>query len=182
MTSDAPVLIVPGIGGSGPEHWQSRWELTHPRWRRVEQRDWDNPVLEQWLAPLDSAVAQHGPTTILVAHSLGCLLVAHWACRAPSPTLPRVAAALLVAPPDPAGPSFPAQAATFGPTPSRRLPFPTLVVASTDDPYGSQAHAEHCARAWGSRFVCIGAAGHINACSGLGDWPQGLGLLEELTP
>lgn len=169
-------LIVPGIGNSGPRHWQTLWERQHPEWRRVQQRDWDRPVRDEWLQALESAMAEAPAPSVLVAHSMGCLLVAHWAQRSSLP----VRAALLVAVPDPEGPCFPPAAQGFQPVPSEKLRFPSLVVASSDDPFGSVAHARRCATDWGSAFIEIGAVGHINADSGLGDWPAGLELLERL--
>jgi predicted alpha/beta hydrolase family esterase len=173
---EAKALILPGIGNSGPEHWQSLWELTHPSFRRVAQRDWDHPEREEWVAALEAAAAEAGPDLLLVAHSLGCLLVAHWAQRSRR----SVQGALLVAVPDPSSAAFPAEGTSFGPVPLQPLPFPSIVVASEDDPYGSIGHAQRCARAWNSRLVCIGPAGHINAASNLGAWPEGLELLELL--
>jgi predicted alpha/beta hydrolase family esterase len=173
---DAEALILPGIGNSGPGHWQSLWELAHPSFRRVAQRDWDDPEREEWVAILEATAAQAGPYVLLVAHSLGCLLVAHWAQHSTRP----VRGALLVAVPNPSGDAFPAAGSSFGPVPLERLPFPSIVVASEDDPYGSLAYAQRCASAWGSRLVTIGPAGHINAASNLGMWPEGLELLELL--
>jgi predicted alpha/beta hydrolase family esterase len=170
------VLTFPGIGNSGPEHWQSLWELSRPNFVRISQRDWDNPVCAEWVAELERTVTRLGPSVVVAAHSLACLAVAHWAARPHAP----IKAALLVAVPDPVGPGFPAEAAGFSPVPTRRFSFPTIVVASTDDPYGSLAHAEVCATAWGSRLVNIGAAGHVDAASKLGRWPDGYRLLEEL--
>lgn len=176
----APILLLPGIGDSGPAHWQSLWQAAHPAMRRVVQRDWDHPQCDDWCRTLDAAVddtlRRAGMPPLLVAHSLGCLLVAHWAARSRQP----VRAAMLVAVPDPAGPAFPSQATGFAPLPMQRLSFPSLIVASSDDPYGSLDHARRCAQAWGSRLVEAGAAGHINASSGLGDWPQGLAWCAEL--
>lgn len=170
------VLTFPGIGGSGPRHWQSLWEQTHPEFVRVPQRDWDHPVCEEWVAVLEHTVQSSGSPVVVVAHSLACLAVAHWAARAHAP----IKAALLVAVPDPERPSFPAEAVGFTPLTRERFAFPSIVVASTDDPYGSLAHARACAVAWGSRLLNIGAAGHINASSGLGVWPEGLALLRQL--
>ncbi len=176
-TSDGVVaLIVPGIGNSGPRHWQTLWEGQHPHWRRVQQRDWDCPDREVWLQGLEAAMAVAPVPTVLIAHSMGCLLVAHWAERSSIP----VRAALLVAPPDPAAPAFPPAARGFERVPSGRLPFPSLVAASSDDPFGSVEYAKRCATDWGSAFVEVGALGHINAESNLGDWPAGLALLERL--
>ena len=171
-----PVLILPGYGDSGPQHWQSLWQSAEPSFRRVQQRDWEHPVCAEWCAALEQAVAHSGPETLLVAHSLGCLLVAHWAAASTQ----RIRGALLVAVPDPAGPAFPQEASGFAPLPRQRLRFPSIVVASSDDPYGSPGHSAACAVAWGSRLVEIGAAGHINAGSGLADWPAGRELLRDL--
>lgn len=170
-----PVLILPGIGGSGPEHWQSRWEALEPAYRRVEMPDWDRPELEVWLARLDAAVKAAQAAPVIVAHSLGCLAVAHWAARGG-----QARAALLVAVPDPAGPLYPDEAASFAAVPSVPLGFPSHVVASKNDPYGGCEFAQRMARAWGSEFTDVGAQGHINADSGLGDWPFGRQLLAGL--
>lgn len=170
------VLTFPGIGNSGPAHWQTLWERANPDFVRIVQRDWDRPVCEEWVAALENTVQRLGPSVVIVAHSLACLAVAHWAAKAHSP----IKAALLVAVPDPEGENFPAEALGFSPLPRQALDFPSVVVASTDDPYGSLSHAQSCAAAWGSRLVNIGAAGHINAGSGLGSWPAGYALLEQL--
>jgi len=169
-------LILPGYGNSGPEHWQSLWEAANPAFRRIEQRDWGRPVCAEWVAALEQAVANSGPNTVLVAHSLACLLVVHWAA---STRLP-IKAALLVAVPDPLGANFPSDALGFAPLPKQPLPFLSQMVASSDDPFSDQEYSQACAAAWGSRWMSIGAAGHINGSSGLGDWPQGLQLLRAL--
>lgn len=170
------VLTFPGIGNSGPQHWQSLWEQANPSFVRIAQRDWDNPVCEEWASVLEGTVQGLVSSVVVVAHSLACLVVAHWAAKAHSP----IKAALLVAVPNPDGPDFPAEAVGFSPLPMQPFPFPSIVVASTNDPYGSLAHAQACASAWGSRLVNIGAAGHINADSNLGQWSQGFELLKQL--
>lgn len=169
-------LILPGLGGSGPDHWQSGWEKRYG-YARVEQANWDAPSLGDWMAVLDERVHRASSPVVLVAHSLACSLIAHWAESASRIPL----AALLVAPADiDALASTLPQVASFAPVPMRRLPFATTVVASDDDPYVSSDRAERCARSWGSEFVTVGAAGHINAESSLGDWPHGHALLEAL--
>lgn len=170
------VLTFPGIGNSGPQHWQSLWEQSNPEYVRISQRDWDNPVCEVWASVLEDTVQRLGPSVVVVAHSLACLAVAHWAAKSHSP----IKAALLVAVPNPDGPSFPAEAVGFSPLPMQPFSFPSIVVASTNDPYGSHAHAQACAAAWSSRLVTIGAAGHINASSDLGQWLEGYELLRQL--
>lgn len=168
-------VVLPGIGGSGPAHWQTLWEQADPNMRRFAPADWDAPDLEDWIAALDLAVAQAPEPPVLVAHSLACLLVAHWSARS---TLP-VSGALLVAPPDPAGSAFPEEARGFGYPPESPMRFPSLLIASTNDPYGPLDYARLRAGQWGSRFVEAGALGHINGASGLGDWTWGRAQLDE---
>jgi predicted alpha/beta hydrolase family esterase len=171
-------LTLPGLGNSGAGHWQSRWEQAWPGIVRVQQRDWSQPVCHEWTETLESAVARAGSDVVLVAHSLGCLLVASWSVR----TRLAIRGALLVAPPDPDGPNFPAAPRGFSSPPRTPLSFSSIVVASTNDPYGSLAFARSCAENWGSEFADIGAAGHINAASGLGDWPEGFTQFRRLLP
>ena len=171
-----PILILPGIGNSGPEHWQSLWEASDPAFVRVQQRDWDNPNCEEWVATLEDAARHAGPEAILVAHSLACLVVASWATQRHAP----IRAALLVAVPNPNGLNFPKEAVGFSQTPTQPFAFRSTVVISGDDPYGSPQHSKSLAHAWGSRVVEIGNCGHINASSGLGAWPEGYELLRQL--
>ena len=175
MESDNPVLILPGLGNSGPQHWQTLWNLRHLDWQRVKLGNWDSPVCEDWVRTLDVAVQACPSPPVLVAHSLACLLVAHWAHR--STIVPK--AAFLVAVPDPQSASFPATSRGFVPVPMVPFAFRSLVVASANDPFGSLAHAKECATAWGSTFVDIGRAGHINAESGHGEWSEGYALLQQ---
>jgi predicted alpha/beta hydrolase family esterase len=177
------ILILPGYGNSGPEHWQSFWEAAHPEYRRVQQAAWEAPACKDWVAALDRAVSgthDSGTQIILVAHSLACLLVAHWAAAYPDAAASRIEAALLVAPPDPSGPAFPTDATGFSPLPMAALPFRSLVVASTDDPYATVEYCLRCSQGWGSRFEVIGPKGHINSASGLGPWEEGARLLDGL--
>jgi predicted alpha/beta hydrolase family esterase len=169
-------LVLPGIGNSGPKHWQTHWEQSHGEFQRIHQRDWDHPVRTEWVESLEKTVGATGPQTILVAHSLACLLVAHWATT----TCQKIKAAFLVAVPDPTGASFPKEAVGFAPVPLQKFPFPSIAVVSEDDPYGPMEFAERCALAWDSRLVDIGAAGHINGSSNLGSWPDGFALLQSL--
>ena len=176
MSVTTPVLVLPGLGNSGPQHWQTRWALRHPDWQRVNLGNWDSPVCDDWVRALDVAVQACPSPPILVAHSLACLLVAHWASRVRA----TVKGALLVAVPDPSSPRFPTSARGFAPVPMQPHGFPSTVVASVNDPFGSSTFAQRCADAWGSRFVDIGEACHINANSGLGDWAEGYVLFQNL--
>jgi len=176
-TARPPVLIVPGIRGSGPAHWQSHWQRAVAGAERLEQSDWDRPRLSDWTAALAEALRRR-PGAVVVAHSLGCALVAHYARISGGRN---IGAALLVAPADVdrAAPWLGRQH-TFGPMPDERLGFPTLVVASRDDPYVSLGRARGFADRWDADFHDLGHAGHINVDSGHGPWPEGLPLLDGL--
>jgi predicted alpha/beta hydrolase family esterase len=169
------ILIVPGLGNSGPEHWQTHWEQ-HYGYPRVQQHNWDQPIQADWVQTLEKTVAAAGPDVVLVGHSLGCITIAHWA----STTRHRIKGALLVAPADVDRPDMPVEILNFAPIPLTHLSFPSIVVASTNDEYMTLERAQQLAQAWGSRFVNIGALGHINSESGLGLWPEGHALLREL--
>ena len=179
---DPPVsgLVLPGIGNSGPDHWQTRWEAIDPALRRLHQAEWDAPRCADWVRTLDARLTAADRPVHLVAHSSACLMVAHWAAQAAPANLARVAGALLVGPSDPDGPSYPAGPTGFSPVPLIRLPFPTIVVASTDDEYVALERAREFAAAWGSRIVVLERAGHINSASGLGNWLEGYALLGSL--
>jgi hypothetical protein len=166
-------ILLPGINGSSPLHWQSLWEAANPQMRRFSPSDWDAPILSDWSLALDRAVAATRSPPVLVAHSLACLLVAHWLKTSPLP----VAGAFLVAVPDPTGVKFPREAASFAAPPEDRFRCPSLILASSDDPYGSLEHAHRRAAQWGSSSIEIGPLGHVNDRSGLGDWPTGAALL-----
>ncbi|MES1171792.1 MAG: alpha/beta fold hydrolase [Bacteroidota bacterium] len=171
-------LVLPGINDSGPDHWQTAWERGLVGARRVLAPDWDRPVCAEWVASLEHAVSRSGPDVVLIAHSLGCLQVVHWARR----TRLVVRGAFLVAPPNPDGDSFPEEATGFAPLPMARLAFASTLVASADDPFAGADFSRRCAAAWGSRLIDIGPRGHVNAASGLGDWPEGRPLLDDLSP
>ncbi|MBR0959291.1 RBBP9/YdeN family alpha/beta hydrolase [Bradyrhizobium japonicum] len=168
------IITLPGLGGSGDTHWQTLWERADARFTRFQPASWDQPDLGDWEQSLERAVSHCARPPVLVAHSLACLLVAHWAARFPS----AIAGAFLVAVPDPGGANFPNEAAAFKPVPDRPLRFPSLIIASTDDPYGGLEMTQRRARVWESGSIVLGALGHINASSRLGDWPQGRALLD----
>lgn len=172
-----PVLIVPGYRGSGPTHWQSLWEASDPAFRRVVQRDWNQPTLSEWLETLHGSITACRAAPALVAHSLGCALVAHWAVTYGQ----GVKAALLVSPSDVDSPAHtPAEVRGFAPIPLGAFPFPSTVVASTNDPRVDLERAAFFAKSWGSRFVVVPRAGHINERSGLGEWWEAKALLRAL--
>ena len=171
------ILLLPGWQNSGPDHWQSLWEARHG-YPRVEQHDWMRPLRGDWSARLEETVVDADGPVVLVAHSLGCILTAWWAAH--SPNAHRVQGALLVAPGDVERPDLAAQIHGWSPIARQPLPFPSVLVGSRNDPYCSYERAEGLGEAWGARFVDGGARGHINAESGLSDWPEGHHLLHTL--
>ncbi len=176
---DVRFLMVPGIDGSDRLHWQSRWERElGASAGRITPSSWSEPELTDWMAALDRAVPADRPTMV-VAHSLGCLAVAHWlSTRSVAAVRGTVRGTVLVAPPDTAGPAFPTAAArTFVGLPTERLPVPGLVIGSDDDPYATPEVTGALAAGWGVPAVGVGAAGHLNSASGLGRWPAGWALV-----
>jgi len=171
------VLLLPGWQNSGPEHWQSRWESLHGH-LRVDQHDWMRPRRGDWIARLEEVLIDGEGDAVLVAHSLGCLLVAAWAAH--SRHTARVRGALLVAPGDAEQEALRTVLPSWSPIVRERLPFPAVLVGSRNDPYCSFTQAQALANAWGARFVDLGERGHVNAESGLGDWAEGLALLKPL--
>jgi predicted alpha/beta hydrolase family esterase len=168
--SEADILIIPGWGNSGPEHWQSRWQAKLSSARRVEQTDWDAPASRPWVDAAVAAIDAAEKPVVLVAHSLGVPTAIAAAGKARG----RIVGGFFVAPPDlePTG-SVPPELREFGPYPRAPLPFPSIVIASSNDPYGSLEHAGDIANAWGSLFIDARESGHINSDSGHGPWPEG---------
>jgi predicted alpha/beta hydrolase family esterase len=173
------VLLLPGWLDSDPDHWQSRWQALHGD-VRVVQDDWLWPKRGDWMARLEEVLLDDETPALLVAHSLGCQLVAAWAAH--SKHVARVKGALLVAPPDTERDDMPPNLHGWRPIVRARLPFAAIAVTSSDDPYCAPERGATLARDWGAERIDIGARGHINGESGLGDWPAGRALLERLRP
>lgn len=174
---DSRVLLLPGWLNSDTPHWQSRWEQLHGD-RRVEQDDWLWPKRGDWMARLEEVLLQDDTPAVLVAHSLGCQLVAAWAAH--SQHTHRVRAAMLVALPDVERDDMPPQLTPWRPIQRQRLPFKSMAIVSSDDPYCATDRAAQMAADWGSELMSIGARGHINGESGLGDWAEGRAMLQAL--
>jgi len=176
MTSPQ-ILLLPGWQNSDPAHWQSRWEAIYGD-HRVEQHDLMRPLRGDWCARLEEAVlAAQGPVA-LVAHSLGCILLAAWAAH--SRQVSKVRAALLVAPGDVERDDLRQMIPGWAPIVRQQLPFPSLMIAADNDPYCAAERSREMARDWGASYIAAGARGHINSESGLGDWPEGRKLLTDL--
>jgi uncharacterized protein len=179
LEATPPWIIVPGWGGSGPDHWQTLWaEATGAI--RVALTDWYDPNRRNWLAAIESTLAQQSRRDarppIVIAHSLGCIAVAEWART----TRRVVRAALLVAPADVERAECAEMFHEFQPLPHNPLPFRSLVVASDNDPYITLARARDVAVTWGSELHVVRAGGHLNTASGFGQWPEGQTLLVDL--
>lgn len=179
-TADVDILIVPGLGNSDPDHWQSRWERNLRTARRVVQDDWLAPSKDDWVRRLVEAVDAAVRPAVLVAHSLGCIAVVHAAHEL---ACDKVAGAFLVGTPDVDNPDIwpdvdlrrwhPA-AAGFAPLPGKPLPLPARMIASSNDPYCALERSQALAAAWGADLSVIAQAGHLNTASGQGPWPEGL--------
>lgn len=172
----ASVILIPGISNSGPTHWQTLWEAKYPNTIRLQQADWDHPDCDKWAERLEVLVCSVQEPPVLVAHSLGCLVACKWAAQSSRP----IKAALLVAVPDPAGPSFPQEATGFSALPSDLGGRRVVMVSSTDDPFSSPLYTQQRAVVWNAQHIAAGSLGHINAASGLGDWDQGWKIVEQL--
>jgi len=172
------LLLLPGLGNSGEKHWQTFWHEKFKNSKRIIQDNWDEPILEDWIARLKEEVQKLEGPTILVAHSLAVSLVLHWAS---SNNDKDIVGALLVAPTDVDSPEHtPEIIRNFSPMPIIKLPFPSIVVASENDPYASFERKKYFAEQWGSDFVNVGQQGHINSDSDLKYWEEGQLILQQL--
>jgi hypothetical protein len=170
-------VFLAGVGDSEPEHWQRRWYRAIPGALWVDHDDWERISRDRWIAELDAALGPSTRPSVLVAHSVGCLLAAEWLRERPEAA---VAGAFLVAPPDVSSPCFPPTVVGFRPLqsfPAAPLPCPTVVVASQTDRYATIEHTRAVAARWGASVVDVGDCGHINLASGLGDWCEGQALI-----
>jgi predicted alpha/beta hydrolase family esterase len=171
-------LLVPGLGNSGPEHWQTYFQNSGENFYRIEQQEWDEPICEEWVAAIDKKVLEFDlSTVVLIGHSLGCSTIAHWATKHKR----QIKGAMLVAPSDLEAPQYTFPAIGFAPIPLDKINFKTIVVASADDIWVSLDRAKLFADNWGSEFINIGNAGHINAVSGHTKWEEGMAILKTLS-
>lgn len=170
-------FIVPGIGNSGPEHWQSYFEKSASNFTRINQLDWDGPSCADWIENINAAISNYDLTTVvLIGHSLGCAAIAQWAQKYNR----KIKGALLVAPSDVEAPQYIFPTIGFDPIPLSKIDFKTILIASTNDEWISIERAEFFAKKWGSEIINIGDAGHINAASGYGEWKEGLRILKSI--
>lgn len=172
------LLIIPGLGDSGVDHWQNFWLEYFPNTTKVQQDNWDQPLLNEWITRFEETLQTIQEPAVLVAHSLGTILVAHWAKTFQNSFIKGV---LLVAPADvDSSEHTPECIRNFSPIPLQSLPFPSIVVGSENDPYMTLERAQELAQNWGSDFLNIGKKGHINSEMNLGLWEEGQAILKLL--
>lgn len=177
MATQTPVLILPGLYNSGELHWQTVWEKNNPSFFRVQQADWETPICSDWIARIDDEIVKRGAeNVVLVGHSLACQTIIKWYEKYQR----IIKGALIVAPSDVDAPSYPEGTQGFKPMLLIKLPFPSIVIASTNDIYIGFEQAQRFAQAWGSTFVNAGDLGHINSDSNLGEWAFGFEQLQKL--
>lgn len=178
---DFDFLFLPGRGNSGPDHWMTHWLGLFPNASRVLQRTWDAPDPEDWVQRVDQAVRAAPKDVVLLGHSMATITTVKWAGRAEPDVLAKVKGAFLVATTDVEDPDPDFDLVRpFAPIPLAPLPFPTLVVASRNDPRVSFERSRQFATAWGAAFVDVGELGHMGNPDKLRDWPVGLLMLGKL--
>lgn len=170
-------LIIPGLGNSGPLHWQTFFENSASNFTRIQQQDWEAPSCDDWIKIIDGEVSKYQlDSVVLIGHSMGCTAIAHWAKNYQK----KIKGALLVAPSDLEAPAYTFPATGFTPIPFEKFNFKTIVVASENDEWVSPERARFFAASWGSEFISLGEAGHLNVASGYGEWKEGLEILKKL--
>ncbi len=181
--STPTILFVPGLRDHVADHWQTLLEAKLPNARSVPRMERDKLSCAAWVAALDRSLAHIEGPVILVAHSAGVMITVHWARRHER----AIKGALLATPPDfesPLPEGYPTQEVLrqngWLPTPRAKLPFPSIVAASTNDPLGALDRVEALAGAWGSRLVNVGAVGHLNPAAGYGEWGRAEDFIREL--
>jgi uncharacterized protein len=174
--TEAYVFILPGLNNSGPQHWQTLWENEFG-FIRINQNDWDTPRCEDWILVINEVLEEYEDSEILlVGHSLACCTIVHWSNKFKR----SIKGALLVGPSDVEAPSYPEGTTGFAPMPLQKIPFPTVVIASSNDEYVTLERAKFFSDHWNSKLVEVGPLGHINSASNLGKWPEGLEWLIKL--
>ena len=171
-------INIPGLRNAGPDHWQSSWEANHPgQFYRIAQTNWQQPDCQQWTTQLEKELSRFDlKEVVLIGHSVGCAAIVNWHQRFGK----RIKGALLVAPSDVDDPDYPKYITGFSPLPLQKLPFQSIVVASTNDHVVAYERAKHFAACWGSELVTLQNAGHIEDKSGYGNWEAGLELVGKL--
>ncbi|MBM3455956.1 MAG: serine hydrolase family protein [Bacteroidetes bacterium] len=176
MNSETNFLVIPGYGNSDKDHWQTFFETQLTNCHRIEQESWENPQCEDWINTINNTVIRYdADSLVLVSHSMGGIAIAHWASRFNT----KIKGAFIVAPPDLENPYLDLNLESFTPIPTLKLPFPSIVIGSSNDNWATLERTQTFADNWGSKLIIIGVAGHINTTSGYGKWENGLNLLKQ---
>lgn len=171
-------VFVAGYGNSEPEHWQRLWfeKTKNAHW--VEQKDWNSPNRDMWIEELEKTLLNVNYPILIIAHSIGCQTVVEWVEKYYKNQ--DIIGALFVAPPDTSAESFPKVIVGYKNTLQKKLPFNSICILSSNDPYSSIENAEKLAKLWESEVVHVGKKGHINLASNLRYWDEGRKILERL--
>ncbi|WP_374663688.1 RBBP9/YdeN family alpha/beta hydrolase [Acinetobacter sp.] len=169
-------VIVPGVGGSEYHHWQSWLQRQLMSCSRVQQQNWHQPVLKEWIAQFVKTVAPIQDDIQIVAHSFGCLTTV--AALAQHPELnQKVKNLILAAPANPArfgdaGFSRDSQNDYADYFHQLKISVPATMLISENDPWLAFEDAKQLADAWKLYPVNLGSVGHINVASGFGPFPE----------
>ena len=169
-------VFVAGYGNSIGKHWQRLWfeKTQNAYW--VEQKNWDTPNKDEWIVEIEKNLLHVKSPILIIAHSIGCHTIVEWAKKYYKNQ--NIIGALLVAPPDTSRVDFPKEIKGYENPPLEKLPFDSICILSSDDPYSNLQNAEKLAQNWGSEIVHVGNKGHINVDSNLGFWEEGREILK----
>jgi len=177
------VLIVPGLRDHVAEHWQTLLVPRLTKVKTVTPLEHDKLSLVARINAIQEAIEEIDGPIIVVAHSAGTLMMAHWAEWHTA----NIRGVLLVCPPDietPMPAPYPAleplKERGWLPVPRQPLPFRSIVCTSNNDPLTTLDKVIALANDWGSEIVHLGNVGHLNPASGYGNWPQGDVLIQQL--
>ena len=172
-------INIPGLHNSDKDHWQSHFERLYPsEIKRVNQSNWDAPNCETWIEKIENdLISLNHSELILIGHSIGCMAIVKWYEKFRH----KIKGALLVAPSDAERDDYPKNIKGFTPIPVIKLPFPSIVVASTNDFVTDMERSQEFATNWGSELIVLENAGHIESASGYGNWAKGIQLLNKLS-
>jgi predicted alpha/beta hydrolase family esterase len=168
-------VFVAGYGNSTEGHWQNSWCKITKNSYWVEQDDWNNPNCVGWIESLNALVQSIDGPILLVSHSLGGSTIIEWSKKYSA----NIIGAFMVAVPDVQCEHFPKEISGYQLPPLEKLPFPSMVLASTNDPYSTLDRSKYFVGIWGSDLTIVGDLKHVNADSNIGEWPYGLNLLNK---
>ncbi len=171
-------FTIPGYGGSGNDHWQTYFDTKIDNCKRIQQDSWDHPVLEDWVDRINETLQDENlAEVIVITHSLGGIAFLEWVKKYKK----KIKGAFLVAPPDIENPYEDLGLGKSVSIPQFKLPFPSIVVCSSNDHWMNIERSRYFANVWGSELSILDNAGHINGVSGYGEWNEGIEILKKLS-